>query len=437
MTMVTISSTFKNISEIPNLLNVFGNFGSDFEYTATSIFRRIKPPQCPECNNITVHNGFNQYTKKGLGTIKIGKYLCKHCGKMFEEQRTAWENIKTELFSALGQIYQMLRLNHVSYQAISGILDLIFSRSKGTVFREFNKMMEAVEVPQLKAVYIVHYDEQFPKEGRCQKFRLTLLDAKTKQKLADELFDDKSSDTIKQFLISKLDTSKPIFIVTDFGTSYPKVLEEVFGDKLLHQYCLLHLNKLIVKDFPRNTSVAQELVKYRLLNIFYNREKEIERLVQLELEEREIIKNKVIYKAWIKKAKNEFYRFVHELELFRRRKKENLEINSLDKAEKNFNDLFNELNSFDIKVQTRLKMIKKHWKNLIMFHFIEGAPATNNSIENYYSTSLKTHRKKQFRTDIGIINQLQLSSMKRAGMFNEQKPTLFERFMAFIPFINR
>jgi len=102
----------------------------------------------------------------------------------------------------------------------------------------------------------------------------------------------------------------------------------------------------------------------------------------------------------------------HELELSRRRKKENLEINSIDKAEKNFNDLFNELNCFDINVQTRLKMIKKHWKNLIMFHFIEGAPATNNSIENYYSTSLKTHRKKQFRTDIGIINQLQLSSMK-------------------------
>jgi len=434
--MVTISSTFKNISQIPNLLNVFGDFGNDYEYTETCIFRKIKPPQCPECKNSTVHNGFNQYTKKGLGRIKIGKYLCKHCGKMLEEQRTAWEKIKTELFSQLGQIYQMLRLNHVSYQAISSIMELIFSRSKGTVFRDFNKMMEDVEIPKFKASYIVHYDEQFPKEGRCQKFRLSLLDAKTKQKIAEELFDDKSPDTIKQFLISNLDTSKPLFIVTDFGTSYPKVLEDVFGDNLLHQYCLLHLNKLIVKDFPRKTSIAQELVKYRLLNIFYNREKEIERLVQLELEEREIIKNEVVYKAWIKKAKNEFYRFVHELELLRRRKKENLEINSLDKAEKNFNDLFNELNSFETSIQTRLKMIKKHWKNLIMFHFVEGAPATNNSIENYYSTSLKTHRKKQFRTDIGIINQLQLSSMKRAGMFNKKKPTLIELFMAFIPFIN-
>ena len=434
--MVTIASTFKNISEIPNLLNVFGSFGNDYEYTETCIFRRIKPPQCPECNNTTVHNGFNQYTKNGLGTIKIGKYLCKHCGKMLEEQRTAWENIKTELFSQLGQIYQMLRLNHVSYQAISGIMDLIFSRSKGTVFREFNKMMDSVVVPQLKAVYIVHYDEQFPKEGRCQKFRLTLLDAKTKQKLADELFDNKSPETIKQFLISKLDTSEPIFIVTDFGTSYPSVLKEIFGDKLLHQYCLLHLNKLIVKDFPKKTTIAQELIKYRLLNIFYNREKEIEMLRQLELKEMGIIQNEDVYKAWIKKAKNEFYRFVHELELGRRRNKENLEINSLDKAEKNFNDLLNEQNSFDVNVQKRLKMIKEHWKNLIMFHFVEDAPATNNAIENYYSTSLKTHRKKQFRTDIGIINQIQLTSMKRAGMFNEQKPTLLERFLIFIPFIN-
>ncbi|HEX7575387.1 MAG TPA: hypothetical protein VF360_03335 [Candidatus Methanoperedens sp.] len=130
----------KNISEIPNLLNVFGNFGNDYEYTETCIFRRTKPPQCPECNNTTVHNGFNQYTKKGLGKIKIGKYLCKHCGKMFEEQRAAWVKIKIELFSQLGEIYQMLRLNHVSYQAIPSIMELIYSQSKGTVFRYFNNL---------------------------------------------------------------------------------------------------------------------------------------------------------------------------------------------------------------------------------------------------------------------------------------------------------
>lgn len=434
--MVIISSNFNNFSEIPNLQKVFDGFGNEFELTENSIFRRRIPPRCPKCGNGMNHNGFNGYTKKSLGTIKIGKYLCPHCGKTLKEKKTVWEKIKTEFFNLLGLICQQLRLNHVSYQGISGILSLIFPQSKDTIFREFNNAMENVEIPPLENVLIVHYDEQFPKEGRCQKFRLTILDAKSKRQLADELFDDKSPETIKQFLISKFDTSKPIFIVTDFGTSYPKILKEVFGDNLIHQYCLLHLNKLVVNDFPKNTTVAQELLKYRLLNIFYNREKEIEMLRQLELEEREIIQNKEIYKSWIKKAKNDFYRFVHKLELSRRRNKENIEINSLDKAENNFNGLMIEISSFDEQIQKRLKMIRKHWTNLTVFHYVPGAPATNNAIENYYSTSLKTHRKKQFRTDKGILNQIKLSSMKRAGLFNEQKPTLLELFRLFIPFIN-
>jgi hypothetical protein len=60
---------------------------------------------------------------------------------------------------------------------------------------------------------------------------------------------------------------------------------------------------------------------------------------------------------------------------------------------------------------------------------VEGAPATSNPIENYYSTSLKTHRKKQLRTDRGINNQLKLSAMKRAGMLDRPQKTLLEIFL--------
>jgi hypothetical protein len=70
-----------------------------------------------------------------------------------------------------------------------------------------------------------------------------------------------------------------------------------------------------------------------------------------------------------------------------------------------------------------------------MFHVLQDLPATNNPIENYYSTSLKTHRKKQLRTDEGINNQMKLSAMKRAKMFDEATNTLLELFMRFTPFI--
>lgn len=433
--MVGINLNFNNFGNLEILMNIFRGFSNDFEITSNGVFRKKIAPQCPICEIKMNHNGSNEYTKKNLGTFKIGKYECPCCKNTPEEDRTIWEKIKTDFFNQLRHIYRQLKANHVSYQAISDIIKLIFPQSKSTIFREFNESMEEVEVPKVEKVYIVHYDEQFPKEGRCQKFRLTLFDSKTKRPIAEELFDEKDSETIKQFLISNLETTEPIYIVTDFGTSYPNILKEIFGDKLLHQYCLFHLNKLVVKDFPRRTTIAQELLKYRLLNIFYNREKEIKMLVDLELKEREIIQNKEVYKLWIKKAKNDFYNFVHELKLERRRNKVNLEMNSLEKSKNNFDELFNAINSFDEIIQTRLKMIKKNWKNLTMFHAIPGLPATNNPIENYYSSSLKTHRKKQLRTDEGILNQMKVSAMKRAGMLDEPKPTLCELFMCFKPFI--
>lgn len=433
--MVAINSNFSNFNNVVGFMAIFGGFDNDFEITLEGVFRRIIAPPCPSCDTQMNHNGHNKYTKKNLGTIKIGKYLCPCCEETLEEDKSVWEKIKTEFFNQLKRIYRLLRNNNVSYQAISDIMKLIFPQSKGTVFRGFIESMEEVEIPENGKAYIVHYDEQFPKKGRCQKFRLSLFDVKTKNPIAEELFDDKNSETIKQFLISNLETTEPIYIVTDFGTNYPKIFKEIFGDKLLHQYCLFHLNKLIGKDFPRKSTISQMLLKYKLYNIFYKHEKEIEFLSKLEVKERSIIQNKKVYNEWIKNAKNDFYRFVHELELARRRKKVNHEMHSLEKSKINFDELLKDINSFDNKIQTRLNMIKDNWKNLTMFHVLPGLPATNNPIENYYSTSLKTHRKKQLRTDEGILNQMRLSAMKRAKMFEEATQPLLELFMRFTPFI--
>jgi len=89
---------------------------------------------------------------------------------------------------------------------------------------------------------------------------------------------------------------------------------------------------------------------------------------------------------------------------------------------------------FSTPVRKRLKMIEKNWKYLTAFHFVNGAPATNNLLENYYSTSLKTHRKKQLR-EKGIKNQLKLSAMKKAGMLRKPDRTLLEAFLGFLPFL--
>jgi len=367
-----------------------------------------------------------------LGDIKIDKYLCGNCDRNIEDDKSSWYDLKNSFFKILSTIYQKLRYHNVSYLGISNIMSSIIPRSKTTIFRDFNRSMEDVEIPELEKTYIVNYDEQYPKEDRTQKYRLNILDSKTSRPLSDELFDKKDPETIKQYLRRKLDASQPIFIVTDFYSSYINILMDVFKENLIHQYCLMHLNKLIVNDFPKRTTISEEIIKYRLLNIFYNREKEIYKLENLEK-----ITNDVYNegdKSWLKKAKKEFSAFRHELELSQRRNKENLVFHSLEKATNNFNDMMKNIKSYKPKIQKRLKMIQKHWSNLTMSYHVPGAPATNNALENYYATSLKTHRKKQFRTDHGIDNQIKLSKMKRARLFNIKKPTLWDIFELARPF---
>ncbi|MGB7001978.1 MAG: hypothetical protein WBE22_08215 [Halobacteriota archaeon] len=68
-------------------------------------------------------------------------------------------------------------------------------------------------------------------------------------------------------------------------------------------------------------------------------------------------------------------------------------------------------------------------------YFVKGAPATNNGVENNYSTSLKRHRKKQLMSDMGIENQMKLSAMKRVGLLDRCKKTLLEAFLMFVQFL--
>nr|QNO46785.1 hypothetical protein DEIDBPHB_00034 [Methanosarcinales archaeon ANME-2c ERB4] len=68
--------------------------------------------------------------------------------------------------------------------------------------------------------------------------------------IADELYDNKDSETVKAFLAEYLDPDRRIVIVTDLAPGYPRIFDEIFGDNVVHQLCLLHLNKLIASKIP-------------------------------------------------------------------------------------------------------------------------------------------------------------------------------------------
>ena len=434
--MTEIQLSLLNFPHREILSTILNNFSNDFEFTANGVFRMINPPPCPDCGFPMSHNGFNTYRKGHLGRANVGRYICGACGKSVEEGRAFWDNLKTGFFSILTEISLHLRLNQVSYELIEEIMSFLYPRDKDTIRNMVQSAIDELEVPPVKDVQFVHYDEQHPKAGRNQKYRLTLFDSTTRQVIADELFDSKDAATIEDFLRRNLDTHKPLFIVTDLYRGYSEIFKRVFGSKATHQLCLLHLNKLIVNDFPRKTSIEQELVKYRLLNIFYNRELEIEYLSCLIEEENAMLqKSGRQYKIWITEAKRLFHEFVHGLELKRRREGKNLEMRTYYEALKNFKNLLGKIDSFETAVRRRLMKIEEIWPKLTAFYFVDNAPATNNALENYYSASLKTHRKKQLETN-GIEDQIKLSALKRSGFFGKPKRTLLEAFFMFIPFLD-
>ena len=433
--MSRIVSTLNNFFCAPILQQVFSAFPHDYEFTKGGTIRRINRPACLCCGKPMVKNGFNSYTKKGLGTVKIGKWYCPKCEVTLEEDRSFWEDLKEEFFEVLAHMTNLLKEHNVSFQGISEVLALVYPRSRETVRLKFTKSIDEVDLPSDTDIFVIHYDEQHPKRGRCQKFRLTLLNGKTKQPFADELFDDKGPETIKKFMAGHLDPDKPVFIITDFDPRYPGIFERFFTCDYYHQLCLLHLDKLIVKDFPRKSTFQLEYLKYRLLNIFYDRTRELQYLRRL-IKKEEKRKNRPSYKQWLKRAWKRFRDHIRKWKNRRRRRKETLKMRSYNGSVQVFNSLLDEFYDFPKYVQKRLDMISKHWDKLLVFHNFKGAPATNNPIENYYSCSLKTHQKRQYTSTKGIERQMKLSRMKRAGMLKYEGKTLLQIMVKFLPFRN-
>jgi transcription termination factor NusB len=181
--------------------------------------------------------------------------------------------------------------------------------------------------------------------------------------------------------------------------------------------------------------MKDELIKYRLFNIFYNREEELDYLKKVVEEETSInFRDEKEENEWRKKARIRFCGFLYEQELKHRRAHKNLRLRTYYESYVIMNELLSDIHSFSLIVQKRLEKIQKDWNHFTAFQRVDDAPATNNAIENYYSTSLKGQNKKQLRTDRGINLHMKLSSMKRLNLIGKPKITFLEVILKLIPF---
>jgi hypothetical protein len=427
--MTSIHLSLNNFTDFKHLFEIFPE-SNKYVFTAKKIFRLKSYVEC-SCGYTMNHNGYDYARKSGFGKVKIGKQRCPSCGCEHHEDKSFWKNLLSKWKDTITSMIMILRDSDVSWGVISGIMNYIIPCSKDKARYLFNGKIDQFEYGQ-ENYLIVNYDEQHPKIGRSQKFRLTLLNYLTKSPIAEELFDNKDAETIEAFLRKNLDVKSKLIVITDCDRSYPEIFKKIWGNNLIHQKCLLHLNKLVVKDFGKNTTILDEYNKYLILNIFYNRKKELRFLESLlKKQQKKRFANNKESKEWLKKAKYKFREYLRKLENARRRKGKNLTQRKLYKAKEIFEQLCKQKMLFAKQARNRLNMIAKNWNYFTAFYKVKGCPATNNAIENYYSTSLKTHRKKQLRTDEGIENTMKLTAFKRVVGFSKPKKTLLEIYGLF------
>jgi hypothetical protein len=268
--MTEIHLNINNICDSEDLLSLFPQ-DKNLEFSSKKIFRRKTFVIC-SCGTKMVHNGFDFIRKKGFGKAKIGKQICQNCKFQFHENKSFWKNLLSEWIKKISDLIILLRDSDTSWKVISSVMNFILPISKDLVRSLFNKEIEQFEYDQ-EYCLIVNYDEQHPKKGRTQEYRLTLLNYLTKAPIADMLFDNKDESTIEKFLRKNLDINKKLIIIVDCDRRYPEIFKKIWGKNLIIQKCLLHLNKLIVNDFGKKLTLQEEYNKYLLLNIFIIDEK--------------------------------------------------------------------------------------------------------------------------------------------------------------------
>ena len=440
--MNVIKTNLNNFLVADSLLDLMNKYGDNLVFDQNNVIKAGKNVHCPNCQELMVRNGTNLHGKKNIAKNKVQRMICPKCKNNIEIAPDILDKHIQSFLEAIKNMILTLRSGYLSFELIADALKSLIEISPDTVRRIFETKVDNTEIKIESSFQIVHYDEQHPKKGKIQKYRLTLFDGILKQRIAEELADELNKEVVRDFLDRHLPKEKMIFMVSDQLPLYNELFMKIRPGCIIHQHCLLHLNKNIVKDFHKNCSLSDELYKYMLLNIFYDRTREIEYLQSAKQREKTYLEKhgKKGYNKWLLEQRKEFHIFVHDLEKKRRkickRKKIPNRMNmwSLKEARKYLDNLFMNIDIFPSVVKKRIRKIHGNWNRLTAFYRWEHAPATNNALENYFSCSCKQIKKKQHRRNTAIKRQWKLYAMKRAGLLKYDGPSLFDVISILIPF---
>ena len=234
---------------------------------------------------------------------------------------------------------------------------------------------------------------------------------------------------------------------------YPNAFKDVFGKNIKVQFCVFHLNKLILKEF--NDSLKVGKIKkwtlmhyhnmYKLFNIFYDRNFELNILKRFmkNFENLKIKLNNEKVKDYVKKYNLKiksfekqkakviliierkmmkvFRKILHDKRNLRKRQSKTLKPRSVESAKEIFNQLSDEKNIYPKKIIKRIERIKKNFEYFIAS---DTEVLTNNKLEGFFGATLKKFRKKSRKCLLSFTALLKRKRAKQQGISFFRKFTI-------------
>jgi len=460
--MILYQPTLKNYGHITLMYDYASQNGVPLIISACSVIHTIRQ-NCPHCGSICNYNGSNKSGSIASRSIdaffKKGQQYCKKCDKTIMVENEFIDAMIRDSNQFIESNVISLREKCMSYPHISQHLSEVYgipidSETVRHICENRLNEWDDLDPEIIVSGGFYGYDEQHIKICGKNALRIVIIDYANSNVIYEQKHDTLTQEILADILKSVFGDKIPKGFVFDMAPMYPCVFKNVFGNKIKLQYCIFHLNKMILKEYREclkvgkkiKWSVVHYLNLYSIFNIFYNREQELEILKKfqkmlnaykeclIKIEnidglESEIsfprkcktTDDKIAYlvRQYEKKLMAAFRKHLHDDKLRRKRNKETLVVRTKEDAKKHLENVIRVSNLYPKKIAARVQKIEDNFE---LFTGSDGEYLTNNIMEGFFGSTLNGPAKKGFHSDEALDIFFKFRRLRKGAI------KLFEQF---------
>lgn len=467
--MVKIQTNLNNFSVVDEIKSLFSGLETDYNLYINE--QGVIVPdinQCPCCKKKLSKNGYNtckDKRAKGFGLLfKKGRIICPTKGCRFVLNLP--KSVLKQWFSRLMDFIESVVLSLREKKMSSADIAQHIKETQGVSFSDEYIRLKIQELtnkikrptPQQESSGVVVHDEQFVKIKGIGLKRISTVDANNPNVYYDELHIDRTEETMTPICYELKKTLNEIRVAVMDGHTASKNAYETVFPAILIQYCLFHFAKNVRDAYKdevgygkgRSMIPLQNLIGFfSILNIFFNHDREIENLRDLQKELNENIerinnsnysteKKEEYIEDYMKKYDRKASKYLRKVRNARRRKNGiKLELRTEEQAKELLEKAKLE-NVFPKQVQKQINRLEKEWINFTHCLRDNTIPPTSNKVEQFYSLTLNWIQKNNLQSEEQFYREQKFSLIKRykiplikEGIFSDFLRVTFAMLLTF------